>query len=93
MTRSACWKTLLKRDQAEGSVGRTSIDLNLYLGNLRRLAGDAKGAKINYGEALDELRLELAKQPENADIHSYLALVYCGLGDRAAGRRSMRRSR
>jgi len=76
-------ENLLKRDQAEGSIGRTSIDLNLYLGNLRRLAGDAKGAKINYGEALDELRLELAKQPENADIHSYLALAYSGLGDRA----------
>jgi TolB-like protein/class 3 adenylate cyclase len=76
-------ENLLKRDQAEGSIGRTSIDLNLYLGNLRRLAGDAKGAKISYGEALDELRLELAKQPENADIHSYLALAYSGLGDRA----------
>jgi TolB-like protein/class 3 adenylate cyclase/Tfp pilus assembly protein PilF len=72
----------LKRDQAEGSPGRSSIDLNLYLGNLRQLAGDAKGAKINYAEALDELRLELAKQPESADIHSYLALAYCGLGDR-----------
>ena len=27
--------------------------------------------------------MELAKQPESADIHSYLALAYCGLGDRA----------
>jgi TolB-like protein/predicted Zn-dependent protease len=73
---------LLKRDQAARSIGRTSIDLNIYLGNLRQLAGDAKGAKINYAQALDELRLELAKQPDNADIHSYLALAYCGLGDR-----------
>jgi TolB-like protein/class 3 adenylate cyclase/Tfp pilus assembly protein PilF len=73
----------LKRDQAEGSVGRASIDLNLYLGNLRQLAGDTKGAQVNYREALDELRLELAKQPESADIHSYLALAYSGLGDRA----------
>jgi len=72
----------LKRDQAAGSPGRSSIDLNLYLGNLRHLAGDARGAKINYAEALDELRLELTKQPESADIHSYLALAYCGLGDR-----------
>ena len=74
---------LLKRDEAEGSVGRTSIDLNLYLGDLRRLAGDAKGAKINYRDALDELRMDLAKQPENADIHSYLAFAYCGLGEKA----------
>lgn len=75
---------LLKRDQAEGSVGRTSIDLNLDLGNLRHLAGDAQGARFNYREALDELRVEVAKQPESADVHSYLALAYCGLGDRAA---------
>jgi TolB-like protein/predicted Zn-dependent protease len=73
----------LNRDQIEGSIGRTSIDLNLYLGNLRQLAGDAKGARANYQEALDESRLELAKQPDNADFHSYLALAYCGLGDRA----------
>jgi len=74
---------LLKRDQAEGSVGRTSIDLNIYLGNLRLLAGDAAGARANYQAALDKLRVELAQQPESADVHSYLALVYCGLGDRA----------
>ena len=75
---------LLKRDEADGSVGRTSIDLNLYLGQLRRLAGDAKGAKVNDSEALDELKVELAKQPDSADVHSYLALAYCGLGDRAS---------
>ncbi len=75
-------EAFLKRDEAEGSVGRTSIDLNLYLGHLRRLAGDAKGAKLNDREALDELNVEFAKQPDNADIHSYLALAYCGLGDR-----------
>ena len=74
---------LLKRDEAEGSVGRTSIDLNLYLGNLRRLAGDAKGAKINGQAALEELRVELAKQPDSADVYSYLAQAYCGLGDLA----------
>jgi TolB-like protein len=75
---------LLKRDQAEGSVGRASIDLNIYLGDLRRLAGDAAGAKSTYEAALDKLRVELAQQPENADLDSYLALVYSGLGDRAA---------
>lgn len=76
-------EALLKRDEADGSVGRTSIDLNLYLGQLRTLAGDTKGAKLNDREALDELQMQAAKQPDNADIHSYLALAYCGLGDRA----------
>ncbi len=76
-------EALLKQDEAEGSIGRTSIELNLYLGQLRRLAGDASGAKSNDREALDELKVELAKQPDSADIHSYLALAYAGLGDRA----------
>lgn len=75
---------LLRRDEAEGSVGRTSVDLNLYLGNLRRLAGDSKGASANYKQALDELLLESSKQSENADIDSYLAQAYSGLDDRAA---------
>jgi TolB-like protein/predicted Zn-dependent protease len=74
---------LLNRDEVEGSVGRTSIDLNINLGELRRHAGDAKGAEVNYRAALDELTVELAKQPDSADIHSYLALAYRGLGDRA----------
>lgn len=72
----------LKQDDAEGSVGRASIDLNLYLGDLRRLAGDADAARQNYGAALGELRVELSKQPDSADIHSYLALAYSGLGER-----------
>jgi tetratricopeptide (TPR) repeat protein len=46
-----------------------------------------QAARVNDGEALDELRVELARQPDNADIHSYLALAYCGLGDRAAATR------
>jgi tetratricopeptide (TPR) repeat protein len=74
---------LLKRDEAEGSVGRTSIDLNISLGELYRLSGDAPPAQASFQAALDELRVELAKQPDNADIHSYLALAYRGLGDRA----------
>ncbi|MFM9864918.1 MAG: tetratricopeptide repeat protein [Micropepsaceae bacterium] len=75
-------ETLLQRDEAEGSPGRASIDLNLYLGQLRRLGGDTKGAKLNDQEALDDLKVELAKQQDKADIHSYMALAYCGLGDR-----------
>ena len=80
-------EALLKLDQAEGSVGRNSVDLNLSLGQLRRLAGDLQGARLNDQEALDELKVELAKQSENADIHSYLALAYCGLGAAAEATR------
>jgi TolB-like protein/Tfp pilus assembly protein PilF len=76
-------EALSKQDEAEGSGDRTSIELNLYLGQLRRLAGDTNGARRNDSEALAELKAELAKQPGSADIHSYLALAYCGLADRA----------
>lgn len=76
-------KALLKRDEVEGSVGRTSIDLNLSLGSLHHLAGDDKSARKDFRDALVELRLELAKQPDSPDVHSYLAMAYCGLGDRA----------
>jgi TolB-like protein/predicted Zn-dependent protease len=74
---------LLKQDEAEGSVGRTSIDLNLDLGDLRRLSGDKAGARKNYHDAISELRAELDRQPDSADIQSYLALAYSGLGERA----------
>lgn len=78
---------LLRRDEAAGSPGRASIDLNLSLGDLRRLRGDAAGASVNYRRALDELLGESARQPDSADIQSYLALAYCGLGDGAAARK------
>jgi hypothetical protein len=54
---------------------------------LHRLAGNVQAARVNDGEALDELRVELARQPDSADIHSYLALAYCGLGDRVLATR------
>lgn len=79
----ALLERLLQRDQADGSVGRTSRDLNIYLGNLRRVAGDAVGAKANYQAALDKLEAE-AKQQKSAEIYSYFALVHCGLGNRKA---------
>lgn len=73
---------LLKQDEAAGSVGRTSIDLNLDLGDLRRLSGDKSGARENYRRAIDKLRVELDRQPDSADIQSYLALAHSGLGER-----------
>lgn len=79
----AILEDLLARDEAEGSVGRASVDINLYLGDLRGLAGEEETAADHYRAALDELRVELAKQPGSADILSYLALAHAGLGDSA----------
>ncbi len=73
---------LLKRDHLAGSPGRTSIELNLNLGNLKRLAGDTAGATIANNHALEELLEELKAQPDSSDILAYLAWAYCGLGDR-----------
>jgi TolB-like protein/class 3 adenylate cyclase/Tfp pilus assembly protein PilF len=75
---------LLQLEQASESAGFTSSFLNLNLGDLRRLSGDASGAKTNYIQARDELLAMLKNQPNNADFYYSLASVYCGLGDREA---------
>jgi len=75
---------LLQLDQASESAGFTSSFLNLNLADLRRLSGDSGGAKSNYIQARDQLLAMLKNQPNNADFYYYLALAYCGLGDREA---------
>ena len=75
---------LLQLEQASESAGFTTSFLNLNLADLRRLSGDASGAKTNYIQARDELLAMLKNQPNNADFYYSLALVYCGLGDREA---------
>jgi tetratricopeptide (TPR) repeat protein len=74
----------LQLDQASESAGFTSSFLKLNLADLRRLSGDASGAKTNYIQARDELLDMLKNQPNNADFCYSLALAYCGLGDREA---------
>ncbi len=75
-------RAVLALDEAAGSPDVTSSYLNLYLGNLRRLSGDAAGAKANYILVRDELLPELKRQPGNPVIINMLALMYCGLGER-----------
>ena len=75
-------QVVLALDEAAGSHDVTSSQLNLYLGDLRRLSGDAAGAKANYILARDELLPELKRQPGNPVIINTLALMYCGLGER-----------
>src|SRR5229473_8004748 len=75
---------LLQLEQASESAGFTSSFLILNLADLRRLSGDASGAKTNYIQARDELLAMLKNQPNNADFCYSLALAYCGLGDREA---------
>ncbi len=75
---------LLEKQDADEAGARTSWDLSLFLGDLRRLSGDKAGARASYSAARDMLLKESKKQPDSADIASYLALAYCGLGDRRA---------
>ncbi|MFN2542077.1 MAG: tetratricopeptide repeat protein [Chthoniobacterales bacterium] len=79
--------------QAGGERGFILNLINSNLGHLRRLAGDAAGARNNYTQARDELLAMLTKQPQvpegaldgaRAAIYVGLAEVYCGLGDRDA---------
>ena len=68
--------------------------LNLDLADLKRLSGDASGAKANYIEARDEMLSALEERPDNlqfianqgdaAFISAGLAFAYCELGDRDA---------
>ena len=62
--------------------------LNVHLGDLRRLAGDLGGAKINYIQARDRLLGLLKSQPNNTDLYDFLAQVYAGLDDREGSMRN-----
>jgi TolB-like protein len=73
---------VLALDKAAGSLDTQSSTLNLYLGDLRRLSGDAASARAHYILVRDELLPELKRQPGNPDIINRLALMYCGLGER-----------
>jgi TolB-like protein/Flp pilus assembly protein TadD len=77
-------EALRPSNETEGSASYLASFLNRNLGDLRRLAGDADGARNNYLQARDGLLGLLKSQPNNADIYDSLALVYCGLGDREA---------
>jgi tetratricopeptide (TPR) repeat protein len=58
--------------------------LEVYLGDLKRLAGDAAGAKAHYERALAVAMVESKRQPDNPFVLEVLALASCGLGDRVA---------
>ncbi len=77
-------QALLARDRAAGSPGILLGTLYLYLGDLKRLSGDASGAKTYYELVRDENLPELKRQGGNAQIVNLLALAYCGLGEREA---------
>ncbi len=73
---------VLAMDEAAGSLDIASSTFNLYLGDLRRLSGDAAGARAHYILVRDELLPELKRQSGNPAIVNMLALMYCGLGER-----------
>lgn len=74
-------ESLMARDRADRSRGLASAEMRLSLGDLRRVAGDAAGARAEYARAIDELRAELASQPDNPALRGFLALGYSGLGE------------
>jgi hypothetical protein len=58
--------------------------LEVYLGDLKRLAGDAAGAKADYERAVSVVMPDAKRQPDNPFVLEVLALASCGLGDRVA---------
>ncbi len=84
---------LLQLVQTSGARDFAFSSLSSKVGDLRRLSGDATGARNNYIQARDGFLAMLQKQPEvpagaldgaRAGIYDGLASVYCGLGDRDA---------
>jgi len=82
----------IQPDRGSGSADGMFSTFNLFLGDLRRLSGDATGAKANYIQARDALEALLKNQPNNADLYGGLAWVYCGLGDREAAMKNADRA-
>ena len=82
----------LQPDRGSGSADWAFSSFNICLGDLRRLSGDASGAKANYIQARDALEALLKNQPNNADLYDLLAQVYCGLGDREAAMKNVARA-
>jgi serine/threonine-protein kinase len=58
-----------------------------WLANLRRLAGDAEGAKKAFLEAKTELERMAREQPKNFNVAGALARVEAALGDKEAALR------
>ena len=76
-------QALLTQAEAARSLDVASRNrLRIFLGDLRRLAGDATSAKADYLRVRDELLNALKPEPENPMLMSTLALAYCGLGER-----------
>jgi len=82
-------EALLQLNQASAPNDYISCLLNIIVGDLRRLSGDASGANTNYIHARDALLALLKDQPNNFDVYDALAQVYAGLGDRDAATRNM----
>jgi len=82
----------LQPDRGSGSADWAFSTFNICLGDLRRLSGNASGAKANYTQARDALEALLKNQPNNADLYNMLASVYCGLGDRKAAMKNADRA-
>ena len=63
---------------------RSRLYVRILLGDLQRLAGDAKSANTNYSQVREEAEEMLKEQSEYTEwIYGALAETYAGLGDRA----------
>lgn len=58
-----------------------TVPLHTALGEFLRMAGDARGARENYSNALRLILENLKAHPNNTDFLIPLVVVYAGLGD------------
>ncbi len=78
------FSTLLAQEKERDAQSATVGLLEVYLGDMKRLAGDAAGAKAGYERALRVAIPEAKRQPNNPYFLQILALASSGLDDRDA---------
>lgn len=76
--------TLLAQERERDAQSTSIGTLEVYLADLKRLAGDDAGAKAGYERVLGVALREAKRQPNNPYFLQLLALASCGLGDRDA---------
>jgi tetratricopeptide (TPR) repeat protein len=86
-TANQAFSTLLAQEAERDPRSFIVGTLEVQLGDFKRLAGDAVGAKASYERALSMALREAKRQPNNPYFLQLLALASSGLGDQEAAMR------
>ena len=80
---AAYFRGLIEIAQEREDAESVCFILRVALGELLRMSGDQKGARVSYTRAIEYMEKQLKKQPDNADFLVPLSVAYAGMGDSA----------